>query len=162
MNSGTEIKVTRELDPTYGFIYKIDPNGNGNGYLYEVDGIKYISIFGDIIISAWERKATTPITEVIQLANDDTIFIKSYPSGLFKLDKILCDDFTVVDTKGHIVSDMSLAYEEELDSDGNSFDPIVLSQTFKTGYNTQYQFYLDNIGNPIIFKAVFDVIKGRI
>lgn len=162
MNSGTEIKVTRELDPTYGFIYRIDPNGNGNGYLYEVDGIKHITIFGDIIISAWERKVTTPITEVIQLANDDTIFIKSYPSGLFKLERLLCDDSSLVDSEGVIETDLSLVYEEELDSDGNSFDPIVLSQTFKTGYNTQYQFYLDNIGNPIIFKAVFDVIKSRI
>jgi hypothetical protein len=162
MNTGTEIKVTRELDSTYGFIYKIDPNGNGNGYLYEIDGIKYITIFGDIIISAWERTVTTPITEAIQLANDDTIFIKSYPSGLFKSNRILCDDFTIVDVQGQIVTDLSLAYEEELDQEGNSFDPIVLSQTFKTGYDTQYQFYLEHIGNPVIFKAVFDVIKSRI
>jgi hypothetical protein len=162
MNTGTEVNVNRIIDPTYGFIYKIDENGNGNGYLYEKDGVKYLTIFGDIIISPWERKVTTPITEVIQLADDDTTFIKSYPSGVYKLDRVLCDDFTIVNVTGGTVTDLTTCYTEQKDSNGDSYDPIMYTQTLKTGFKTQYQFYLDNIGKPVIFKAVYDVIKSRI
>lgn len=162
MNTGTQVNVSREIDSTYGFIYKIDDNGDGNGYLYEKDNIKYISIFGDMIISSWERKVTTPIIEVIQLANDNTTFIKSYPSGVYKSDRILCDDFTIVNISGGTVTDLTTCYVEEKDNEGNSYDPIKYSTTLKTGFKTQYQFYLDNIGKPIIFKGIYDVIKIRI
>jgi hypothetical protein len=161
-NIGTQVNVSREIDSTYGFVYKIDTNGNGNGYLYEKDGIKYMSIFGDMIISSWERKVTTPIIETIQLADNPELFIKSYPSGVYKENRILCDDFTIVNISGGTVTDLTTCYTEEKDVDGNSFDPIKYTSTFKPGFNTQYQFYLDNIGNPVIFKAVFDVIKARI
>jgi hypothetical protein len=161
-NLGTEVKVNRILDDTYGFIYKIDVNGNGNGYLYELDGVKYLSIFGDMIISSWERKVTTPMLEAMQLADDDTTFVKCKPSGVYKENRILCDDFTIVNISGGTVSDLTTCYIEEKDADDNSFDPIRYSSTLKPGFKTQYQFYLDNIGNPVIFKAVYDVIKTRI
>ena len=173
--TGTRIKLTRILDSTYGFIYKIDINGNGNGFEYtkSVNGIdiKYIVIFGDVIISSWERKVTTPLIECVQLADDSTTFIKSYPSGVFTQQRLLCDDDTIVDsTTGAIIciSDSSTSgsgitiddiYVENLDTNGLSFAPKQYSNIFKPSYTTEYEFYLLHIGNPVIFNAIFNVIE---
>jgi hypothetical protein len=163
--------ITRALDNTYGFIYKVDENGNGKGLLHTKTinntTINYLTVFGDVIISAWEKKVTTPIIECIQLADDSTTFIKSYESGLYKNQSLVCDDSIIVDSYGKYVvlggtSGLSMEdiYEEIL-NEGVSFEPKQFSSILKSGYYTEYDFYLNNVGDPVIFKAVYDVIENR-
>ena len=60
----------------------------------------------------------------------------SYPSGVYKENRILCDDFTIVNISGGTVTDLTTCYTEEKDVDGNSFDPIRYTSTFKPGFNS--------------------------